>query len=74
MLQNNHSMKNFRILLVTFCILYAGTLFAATGNASDGQWMMLAVIGLLSVIAGILYFAPIAYHHALDLVHRLYRQ
>jgi|WetSurMetagenome_2_1015567.scaffolds.fasta_scaffold1176289_2 hypothetical protein len=67
-------MKNFRILLVTFCILYAGTLFAATGNASDGQWMMLAVIALLSVIAGILYIVPIAVHHALALIHRLCQQ
>ncbi len=65
-----HAMKIKKILifglLFTICNLIADTVFAGTGGANDGQVMLLAILVVLLIIFGILYFFPFLVHRIKD--------
>jgi hypothetical protein len=65
-MKKNH---NFRVglILAFFNVALCGTAFAATGSANDGQFLLLTIMTVLSVIAGILYFFPKLVHKIGDL-------
>jgi sterol desaturase/sphingolipid hydroxylase (fatty acid hydroxylase superfamily) len=54
-------------LLLTLFNLLCGQAFAGTGGANDGQVMLLAILAVLLVIFGILYFFPRIVHRIRDL-------
>ena len=61
-----HKIFLFGIFLTLFTF-FCGQAFAGTGGANDGQVMLLAILAVLSVILGILYFFPILVHKIRDL-------
>jgi len=54
-------------VLISFFILVDNHAFAGTGGANDGQVMLLAILSVLLVILGILFFFPILIHRIRDL-------
>jgi len=59
----------FCLLLLIF-ILSSGQAFAGTGNANDGQVMLLAILAFLFVVFGILNFFPWLVHQIRNLWNR----
>lgn len=59
-------------LLFTVCNLIADKAVAGTGGANDGQVMLLAILAVLLVILGILFFFPIIIHRIRDLWNKFH--
>jgi hypothetical protein len=57
----------FSGFLFSIFILFNKYAFAGTGGARDGQIMLLVILGILTLIFGILYFSPLLVHWIRDL-------